>query len=88
MEDRVKHLECKNRHIGELSESVAALRLQAEALADVAIQLRDITRVVHANGYGSGGFRDEAFIRSGRADVALASWEKYKEENGVSAIDD
>ena len=42
------------------------------ALVEALIGLRDITRVVHANGTVSPQLRDEAFLRNLRADAALA----------------
>lgn len=47
-----------------------------ERAKEAIIELRDITRVVHGNGYGSSGFGQEAFLRSLRADRVVEEIEK------------
>ena len=48
-----------------------AYRTAMEHAKQVIIALRDITRVVYANGYGSPGFQSEARERSEIADDAI-----------------
>lgn len=50
-------------------------QLLREAL-EAAIQLRDITRTVAYNRYGSSGFANEARIRSDRADATITKLEE------------
>lgn len=53
-------------------EARKAMAAREAVLAEAVIELRDIANTVHANGYGSGGFRSEAYRRILHADAALA----------------
>ena len=57
--------------VSQLKEENRQLRTALEHAKQVIIALRDITRVVYANGYGSSGFQSEARERSEIADDAL-----------------
>ena len=57
---------------GAALRTIAALRALVAEYREQVISLLDITRVVHANHYGSPGFEQEAFVRNLRAEQALA----------------